>query len=173
MDVKRYQTPKKKELKALNLPLKLRHYTIHYYNYQTLYNHCNTNHSHNLDLSSIYNIHSFHQHYLDSDIRKLLTQKKMKMENEMKRRIYMLYVYEGSYISVRVHVGAEIHSYLKRGLYSYKCSELIWGYALSFRHQACSRHSSVWVLHKLGETLHGHLHKIWCNYVLFSEQYCH
>ena len=62
--------------KAINLPLKLQHYTIHYYNYQILYNHCCTNHSHNLDLSSIYNIHSYHQHYLDFHIGKLLGIKK-------------------------------------------------------------------------------------------------
>jgi hypothetical protein len=37
-----------KELKTIYLRLK--HYTIHYYNYQTLYNHCYTNHSHNLML---------------------------------------------------------------------------------------------------------------------------
>jgi hypothetical protein len=64
-----------KELKAIYLRLK--HYSVDYYNYQTLYfyNRCYTNHSHNLDFSSIYSIHSFHQHYLDSDIRKLLTPK--------------------------------------------------------------------------------------------------
>jgi len=57
--------------KVIHLPLKLQQYTVH--NYQTLYfyNYCNTNHSHNLDLSSIYSIHSFHQHYLDSHICKL------------------------------------------------------------------------------------------------------
>ena len=60
--------------KTINVPLKLQHYTVHYYNYQTryFYNRYHTNHSHNLDLSSIYSIHSFYQHFLDSDICKLL-----------------------------------------------------------------------------------------------------
>ena len=78
-----------KELKAIYLRLK--HYTVHYYNYQTLYfyNRCHTNHSHNLDLSSIYSIHSFHQHYLDSHICKLFTQKKSR-DKEMKLRVYVI-----------------------------------------------------------------------------------
>ena len=67
--------------KVMHLPLKLQHYNVHYYNYQTLYfyNRCHTNHSHNLDLSSIYSIHSFHQHYVDSDICKLFRLKKKVM----------------------------------------------------------------------------------------------
>ena len=132
----------KKELRAIYLRLK--HYTVHYYNYQTLYfyNYCNTNHSHNLDLSSIYSIHSFHQHVLDSYIHKLFTQKKG-CDKEMKLRVYVICLLK--VISKGKGKCKCWSSFLASnvGLYSYMCSEHIWRNALSLRNQACSKHSSV------------------------------